>query len=232
MRMSFCGATQEEGRTATGTLTSTVTLTVPVWLSPDVRLVSGERIDVSFDSSVEFSLCDVLHVIGILLQLPAECLSLCLDIGCVPSNWEDMDSHVSTVIISRERLLISLRDALHISDGEMDPFACSVLQLCGGRVSALPESFGQLLALQRLELGVNELSMLPDSFGKLVALETLDLAANRLETLPESFGGLLALHKLGLNGNHLSMLPESFGQLLSLQTLNLCRNHLSTLKYT
>ena len=54
------------------------------------------------------------------------------------------------------------------------------------RLIALPESFGQLVALQVLELGRNQLTTLPASFGDLIALQVLGEPADDL-TLPESF---------------------------------------------
>ena len=107
--------------------------------------------------------------------------------------------------------------------------ALQTLDLNNNRLSALPESFGRLAALQNLELGGNQLSALPESFGQLAALQTLELNFNKLGALQESFGQLAALQSLELGWNELSALPESFGQLAALQRLFLSFNKLSAL---
>merc|ERR1712137_873607 len=95
------------------------------------------------------------------------------------------------------------------------------LDLRRNELSGLPESFGQLHALQHLDLQFNRLSSLPESFGQLTALRHLVLDENQLSSLPESFGQLTALQRSGLRKNKLSSLPERFGQLISLQYLDL-----------
>ncbi len=61
---------------------------------------------------------------------------------------------------------------------------------CAG---AVPESFGQLAALQWLYLHENQLTVLPESFGQLAVLQQLYLHENQMTVLPESFGQLTAL---------------------------------------
>lgn len=86
-------------------------------------------------------------------------------------------------------------------------------------LTILPNRFGQLLALQELDLRGNRLTELPDSFGDLVNLRTLTLRDNPLKVLPLSFGKLMSLKTLYLQGNEMVSLPETFGELLSLQSL-------------
>ena len=50
-------------------------------------------------------------------------------------------------------------------------------------------------ALDLSNLGLMEL---PESLGQLIALQTLDLSGNQLSALPESLGQLTALQKLDL----------------------------------
>ena len=59
------------------------------------------------------------------------------------------------------------------------------------------------------------MELLPESFGQLAALQNLDFIGNgTLKSLPESFGQLAALQNLELRaGAALVLLPESFGQL-------------------
>jgi hypothetical protein len=71
---------------------------------------------------------------------------------------------------------------------------------------------------------MNKLRMLPDSIGNLRALDYLCVRMNRLLELPESFGGMSALTTLYLARNELRALPASFGQLQALRVLNLHNN--------
>ena len=52
--------------------------------------------------------------------------------------------------------------------------------------TALPQSFGQLTALQTMRLYDNQLTALLESFGQLTALRTLRLHTNQLTALPGS----------------------------------------------
>jgi hypothetical protein len=100
-----------------------------------------------------------------------------------------------------------------------------VLDLCGCvNLRSLPESLGQLTALQHLNLTrCSRLASLPESLGRLTALQRLDLPhCWELVSLPESLGQLSALQHLDLyNCGSLASLPESFGQLSALQHLDL-----------
>merc|ERR1719210_523255 len=96
-------------------------------------------------------------------------------------------------------------------------------------ITSLPESFGQLKALQNFDINCNLLSSLPESFGQLMALQQLDISETELTSLPKSFGQLKALQNFDINCNQLSSLPESFGQLKALQNLNINCNKLSSL---
>lgn len=74
--------------------------------------------------------------------------------------------------------------------------------------------------------GWKDLISLPESIGNLVNLQELDLGWNQLIYLPESFGNLVNVRKLHLWGNKLTSLPESFGNLVNLQELDLSDNPL------
>ena len=87
------------------------------------------------------------------------------------------------------------------------------------QLTALPESFGKLTALTKLNLQHNQLTELPESIGQLTVLTTLYLGSNRLSSLPESIGQLTVLTSLGLEFNPMQELPESIGNLTALKTL-------------
>ena len=79
-------------------------------------------------------------------------------------------------------------------------------------------------ALQHLDLSDNRLTALPETFGQLAALRVLHLQRNQLTALPEAVGQLAALQHFCLNQNQLTALPETFGQLTALRTLLLNQN--------
>jgi hypothetical protein len=75
-----------------------------------------------------------------------------------------------------------------------------------------------------MDLNFNQLTILPESIGNLPALETLDLHGNQFKILPESIGDLSSLKGLYLNNNKLKVLPKYFWDLKSLENLNLQDN--------
>ena len=84
--------------------------------------------------------------------------------------------------------------------------------LYGNQLTALPESLGQLTALQTLLLSGNHISALPASLGQLTALERLNLSDNQISALPESLGRLNGLRELYLHNNpHLGLPVEVLG---------------------
>ena len=125
-----------------------------------------------------------------------------------------------------------------LSEGDLTPaeweLLCSLdqlrsLNLFGTSISALPDSIGQLAALQRLELGFTNISALPDSIGQLTALQSLNLLRTPISALPDSIGQLANLEDLNLSGTKISALPDSIVQLAALQSLSLFRTPISAL---
>ncbi len=94
------------------------------------------------------------------------------------------------------------------------------------QIRELPESIGQLDALQILGLGWNELEALPEAIGDLANLEELRLHDNRITSLPQAIGDLLRLEELFLGHNELHELPANVGYLTSLRALHLNDNPL------
>jgi hypothetical protein len=125
------------------------------------------------------------------------------------------------------------------------------LNLRGHKLTHLPEAFGVLSKLRRLDLIGNRLEALPERMGELCSLEDLDIDDSRftrlpasfsrlgrlkrcyvhaaLTELPDDFGQLQALESLDLRGNALTHLPDSMRHLRKLQRLKLNRNQLSAL---
>ena len=83
-----------------------------------------------------------------------------------------------------------------------------VLNLRDNQLTALPESIGALVGLEKLKLRQNQLTALPESIGALVGLKELYLKSNKLTALPESIVALTALKSLDLSNNPLTN-PQS-----------------------
>jgi len=66
----------------------------------------------------------------------------------------------------------------------------------------------RLAALQELDLRNNRLTALPESLGQLSGLWELTLEDNQLTALPESLGQFSKLHKLLLENNPIQELPR------------------------
>ncbi len=103
------------------------------------------------------------------------------------------------------------------------------LDLSRLKLESIPESIGQLKALQWLNLSFNRLTSIPKCLGQLTALQSLNLSYNRLTSVPECLGQLTALQTLSLSDNQLTSVPEWLGQLTALQTLNLSYNRLTSI---
>ncbi len=101
------------------------------------------------------------------------------------------------------------------------------LQLLGKNLIELPENFGFLNALEKLNLNLNNLTTLPIEFNRLEALTTLQLGSNKFNELPEVLWDLETLIELDLSNLELTTLPQEIGQLNSLITLILNDNEIS-----
>eukprot|EP01018_Ginkgo_biloba_P022307 Gb_22489 [translate_table: standard] len=98
------------------------------------------------------------------------------------------------------------------------------LDLTGCQCVQLPQSLGDLNALQKIRLdSCRSLKELPQSLGKLQSLKCLELQfCESLTHLPAEIGSLSSLHMLDLSFcQSLKEVPRSFCSLSSLQYLNL-----------
>jgi len=112
------------------------------------------------------------------------------------------------------------------------------LNLRDMRLTELPESIGNLIQLQKLDLGGdwvkrgdenNKLTTLPNSLKQLAQLQLLNLSSNQLTPPPEWLGQLTQLQSLNLSRNQLKEIPEWTRQLTQLQSLDISDNELTTL---
>jgi hypothetical protein len=104
----------------------------------------------------------------------------------------------------------------------------NMLEVFEAQFTRLPPSFTQLARLQSCALGA-ALTELPEDFGQLQALEFLDLKGNALTTLPASMRHLHKLQSLKLNRNQLTTVPDWVGELPALTYLDLRGNPLTHL---
>jgi hypothetical protein len=114
------------------------------------------------------------------------------------------------------------------------------LNIAYENASELPENVGQLDQLRVFQAEMNKLTALPESIGNLQRLEKLDLSGswsrndnipmyNAIKTLPASFGKLRKLREWKMDENGLESLPDSIGGCSGLITVSLNHNHLKKL---
>jgi len=105
------------------------------------------------------------------------------------------------------------------------------LNLAGnGLLGSLPQSIGNLTALDTLNLSFNNCAgKLPPSLGNLTDLTLLDISYNNFyDTIPAELGNLTGLTALYAHFNQFTgIIPGSFGNLVNLKKLNLTNNKLT-----
>ena len=151
----------------------------------DLRLASGKS--VLIDSLDCATIRDARCKIGEQLGMPTDCVSLVTSTGLEPNDDDCINligTGVTTIIIDYAKRALLLET----------PF----LQACG--VTQITD----LMVRNRLECGNKNLSVLPESIGQLTALEGLYLNNNQLAAVPESIGHLTALKELHLHNNQLA----------------------------
>ncbi len=110
----------------------------------------------------------------------------------------------------------------HLPDSIGNLLNLEVLDLAGTQIQSLPESIGYLENLQVLNLSsCPRLQILPESIGKLKNLRILALAHSSITRLPESIGGLDKLQVLHLSRSSIKELPQSLCKLRNLRKLDL-----------
>jgi Leucine-rich repeat (LRR) protein len=112
-----------------------------------------------------------------------------------------------------------------------DLTALQSLHLSSNNITSIPTSIGDLTALEELWLGWTPISSIPTSIGNLTSLRELHLGQmdTPLVTLPDEFCNLESLEWLALGGSGLEYLPADFGDLQSLESLFLWGNLLTSL---
>lgn len=96
------------------------------------------------------------------------------------------------------------------------------LRNCTGTIE-LPDVLGDMKSLVDLDLSFTKLSALPDSVGQLVKLQSLCLQSTNIRELPKSLRHLKSLAKLDLRSSELTFLPDFVGDLCGLKWMGLDR---------
>ena len=78
-----------------------------------------------------------------------------------------------------------------------------VLRLENNRLECLPDNFGELHSLIKLDVSTNCLRQLPASMGRLKRIQRVDAANNLLTRVPPSMGHLKSLKEFNLKYNSL-----------------------------
>ncbi|MBN1801281.1 MAG: hypothetical protein JW891_07225 [Candidatus Lokiarchaeota archaeon] len=95
------------------------------------------------------------------------------------------------------------------------------------KLKHLPEDFGKLGDIVKLDLSLNQLESIPESIGNLTRLKELNLSQNQLTNLPDSFFNLTSMTKLDLSNNKFTEIPTQLWALKDLTELNLNGNPLN-----
>ncbi|MHB9147078.1 MAG: hypothetical protein ACYC2U_01280 [Candidatus Amoebophilus sp.] len=91
-------------------------------------------------------------------------------------------------------------------------------------INELPDSIGELIQLEELQLYANQFRLFPPVIANLTNLQRLDLSYNKLNNIPTSIKKLINLKALFLQGNSIESIPNSIGELTEIKELNLSNN--------
>lgn len=91
--------------------------------------------------------------------------------------------------------------------GRASDLPCERLQLAKNKITRLPQEWGALSKLRKLDLGGNMLHELPRSMGQLVHLTQVNLAGNPIVTLPDEWASLPDLNQLDIRKTRIASIP-------------------------
>ncbi|CAM6102488.1 unnamed protein product [Calypogeia fissa] len=155
----------------------------------------------AFTSSIAKVLPDSLGQLSSLKSLKLEC-----------PNLQNLPDNIGNLRVLEE-LSISSSSLEKLPDLLGQLSLLEKLSMSLPILERLPESIGQLHNLRALTLQrANKLTSLPDIFGQLVALQVLDIKADQLQTLPDSFSFLKSLQRLSIHSSKLESLPKCLGE--------------------
>lgn len=136
----------------------------------------------------------------------------------------------------------TLSDTISIVDGSESANSSQLRWLCRrlkeldashNSITRLPEVFGDVLHLRRLNVANNELKVLPRSLAKARFLEQVDLSCNDLGSAVDVNLNLSCLpksvHRLCISNNNLRVIPLSLCTITGLRYLDCASNNISVL---
>ena len=97
---------------------------------------------------------------------------------------------------------------------------------------AIPESFSNLIYLNRVNLQYNNITSIPESIGNLSGINVLVLDHNNLTSIPASINWLVNLGQLSIQNNQIGSLPNSIGDLHNLRRFLFNDNYITNLPDT
>ena len=103
------------------------------------------------------------------------------------------------------------------------------LEVCNTGLSILPDIWGSITQIQKLNLSNNEISELPPHISKCTHLEMLDVSNNKLTTLSESLAACQNITTLCVRGNALDYIPHFLTGMTSIQNLDWSANKLCSI---
>jgi Leucine-rich repeat (LRR) protein len=160
-----------------------------------------------------------VHIIGSLEKFPKKLRVLSVHISDSSKDGGILEAIGTLVSVRYLKMSYSYWTSFPQSFGQMRALESLELVWCNDLLG-LPDTICQFQALTELRItSCGQLKALPEDIGRLRALRYFKIDDYRLETLPESFGQLGALRRLELSCEGLRSLPESFGQLGALRRL-------------
>lgn len=186
---------------------------------------------VQYEVSVEITISQKDALIAILNANPN------LDV-----NW-DVNNDLSTwsgVQLDNDEMVVRLflpRDVIQILPLEIKFLSqLKELYVNDHRMTELPESIGDLVNLEVLELEAdfsinNEFGFteLPPQITQLAKLKVVNLAFNNLTELPVGIENMLSLESLDLDRNQLTTIPQEIAELSNLKSFFIARNQITSL---
>jgi Leucine-rich repeat (LRR) protein len=108
----------------------------------------------------------------------------------------------------------------------------ATLNLSRNRLATISVDLGSCVSLKHIDFGgCLSITVLPESMGQLSALEVLKIASTKIHSLPNSFSSLCALQELDCSETNLSLIPPYVGSWVSLTKLRIVACPISILPW-
>lgn len=145
--------------------------------------------------------------------------------------WTELPEDVLKTLHSNDILKkLSIKNTKLISlNNKLFTFAAftktlTTLTINNNPITSLPDSIGELQALQTLDASNNVLTHIPASVQNLRKLKSLNLSNNKLSSLPKELCHLPELTKFNITHNQIRIIPYEYGALQTLKEFHLVNN--------